>query len=367
MGSRDRKTVSAMVYAYYRLGHNKFKKTEDRILAALRLTNELPEILAYFTSTASPEIKAYLVQQLQEFDEMGLFSSDSSPAKASDGSEDYSSIFPWTNLLSEGIDKAAFAKSFLIQPDLFLRIRPGRKKSVIKKLEEANISFKPEDEDCVVLRNASKIDTVLEINRDVVVQDINSQRTASLLNEFGPTSQTVRIWDCCAASGGKSIMMYDRFPSVELTASDNRITILRQLDERFREAGIKNYQSFVADLIKDNVVLPDKKYDLVIADVPCTGSGTWARTPEQLYFFREERVDHYHNLQQSIVSRIIPKVKETGLLLYITCSVFARENEEVVDFIVKKKGLTLLKKKLFTGYNEKADTLFAALFTNPPV
>ncbi len=53
--------------------------------------------------------------------------------------------------------------------------------------------------------------------------------------------------------------------------------------------GIDNYKSFVADLTDNNDSVPETKYDLIIADVPCTGSGTWARTPEQLSFFKEEK------------------------------------------------------------------------------
>ena len=49
--------------------------------------------------------------------------------------------------------------------------------------------------------------------------------------------------------------------------------------------------------------------------------------------------------------------------MYITCSVFKKENEEVVDFIQQQHGLKLQEKKLLKGYDEKADTLFAALFT----
>jgi 16S rRNA (cytosine967-C5)-methyltransferase len=66
-------------------------------------------------------------------------------------------------------------------------------------------------------------------------------------------------------------------------------------------------------------------------------------------------------LQKKIVSRVVPSLRKGGVLLYITCSVFRSENEEVVDHIARDHSLKVEKKELLTGYNDKADTLFAAL------
>ena len=159
-------------------------------------------------------------------------------------------------------------------------------------------------------------------------------------------------------------MAYDVMQNLKLTVSDIRNSIIENLIERFREAGILNYESFVTDLISPNVKLPVSSYDLIIADVPCSGSGTWSRTPEQLYFFIKEKINFYRDLQKKIVSRIIPSMKENGYLLYITCSVFAEENERVAEYISKEHALKLVRSGLIKGYNDKADTLYAALFTN---
>ncbi|MBO9573545.1 MAG: methyltransferase domain-containing protein, partial [Chitinophagaceae bacterium] len=204
----------------------------------------------------------------------------------------------------------------------------------------------------------TKVDTVLELNKEAVIQDKSSQQTGALLAELKPEN----IWDCCAASGGKSLMVHDIIKSARLTVSDIRPSIINNLKERFSQAGIANYRSFVADLTDNNDKLPSEKYDLIIADVPCSGSGTWSRTPEQLYFFKEEKIDYYHQLQQKIISRIIPSITSGGYLLYITCSVFKKENEEQVAFLTEKHQLKLLQSQLIKGYHEKADTLFAALF-----
>jgi 16S rRNA (cytosine967-C5)-methyltransferase len=96
--------------------------------------------------------------------------------------------------------------------------------------------------------------------------------------------------------------------------------------------------------------------------VPCSGSGTWARTPEQLHFFSKKKIDEYSILQQKIVSNAIEYLDEKGYLLYITCSVFKKENEENVAFIQKNLNLQLIKSQYLKGYEMQGDTLFAALF-----
>ena len=156
-------------------------------------------------------------------------------------------------------------------------------------------------------------------------------------------------------------MAYDLKPSVEITVSDVRRSILQNLQQRFHQAGINNYQSFVADLSLSSPKMPGGKFDLVIADVPCTGSGTWARTPEQMHFFSLKGIDKYVSLQRKIISNAVNALNEKGYFLYITCSVFKKENEENVDFIQQQLGLSLIRSGYLLGYTMQADTLFAAI------
>jgi len=106
-------------------------------------------------------------------------------------------------------------------------------------------------------------------------------------------------------------------------------------------------------------------YDVILCDAPCTGSGTWSRTPEQLHFFDERKIESYAALQKKITSSVVPQLRPGGFFLYITCSVFRKENEEVAEFIKNNKvDLELIKMELLKGYDKKADTLFVALFQN---
>ena len=170
-----------------------------------------------------------------------------------------------------------------------------------------------------------------------------------------------KVWDCCAASGGKSILIHDLYPEAKLTVSDIRKTILINLAKRFQQAGITGYRSIVADLTNSKLPITHSSFDLIVCDAPCTGSGTWSRTPEQLYFFDEQKIVYYSNLQQKISGEAARYLKSGGYFLYITCSVFKKENEEVIKKLQIDGGLKLVKMELLKGYEQKADTLFAAL------
>lgn len=104
---------------------------------------------------------------------------------------------------------------------------------------------------------------------------------------------------------------------------------------------------------------------MIIADVPCSGSGTWGRTPEQLAFFDQREISKYAERQKAIIGNVGQRLQPGGYLLYITCSVFKRENEEVIAHCLAKQGLQLVKMEWLKGYDKKADTLFAALLQKP--
>jgi 16S rRNA (cytosine967-C5)-methyltransferase len=105
--------------------------------------------------------------------------------------------------------------------------------------------------------------------------------------------------------------------------------IILNLHQRFKRAGIKEYNYFISDLSKPDFTPSSSNYDLVICDAPCTGSGTWSRTPEQLFFFNEASITHYSELQRKIVVQVVQHLKAGGIFVYITCSLFRAENEEL--------------------------------------
>jgi 16S rRNA (cytosine967-C5)-methyltransferase len=356
-GSRDRKQIATLCYNFYRLGKAlPGNSVEERIFTGIFLCEQSGND---FLNFHRPEWNELISKPLAE--------------KISFAGLTIGNVFPWTGELSDGIDLPQFQLSFFEQPDLFLRIRPGHKSTVIKKLQDARLQFEMHDEDCIALPNATKLGAILDLDKEVVVQDHNSQRVLDFLKNpisgiqypVSSDQHPVSVWDCCAASGGKSILALDFLDGkIELTVSDIRGSILSNLKKRFETAGIKNYKSFIEDLSTFNFQPSTFNFQLIICDAPCTGSGTWSRTPEQLCFFKEEMLSEFSDRQKKIVSNVIPQLQKDGLFIYITCSVFKKENEELVNYIKEKFHLQLLQMELLKGYDKKADTMFTAVFLN---
>ena len=378
-GSKDRKHIAQLCYAWFRLGKALPKlDTGERILTGLFFCSHEPnELLQHLKPDWNEQTHLPLQEKMELVsNQHATRSSPSVPAQVGGQPVSLNEVFPWADALSDGINYDLFCAAFFTQPDLFLRLRPGAAPTVKSKLQQAGISFRDIGNTCIALPNASKVDTVIEPDQEAVIQDYSSQRIGELL-EFIRTSiegastsayakasadKSLRLWDACAASGGKSILAYDIFNRIELTVSDVRKSILINLEKRFAAAGINRYHTSVADLSTATSNIQHTLFDIIITDVPCTGSGTWSRTPEQLYFFDPHQIDRFSALQKKIVQHAIPHLKQGGFLLYCTCSVFNRENEEVVQFIQEQYPLQLLRKELFTGYAMKADTLFGAVF-----
>ncbi len=358
-GSKDRKNIAQLCYAYFRVGSAaKNIQKEEGIKIALFITNNEPgkwgelfdeNWLTNWTGTILQRL-AY-VESIQP-----LF--------------DRQQIFPFDKVLSAEVDSTLFSHGHLIQPDLFLRVRSNKLNKVKASLTNAGIQYHQLTDTTLALPNSTKLNEVIALDTDAVVQDLSSQKVGALIQKIDrkllSSPSSFSVWDCCAASGGKSILAHDILGSFKLVVSDIRSAILHNLSQRFERAGLRHYQQFVVDLSNihlqknNNIHLP--KADLLIADVPCSGSGTWSRTPEQLFYFNQQQIAVFQDLQQKIISNIIPSLNKGGYLLFITCSVFKQENEENSAFIQHKFSLQLLEQGIIKGYENKADTMFAALF-----
>jgi 16S rRNA (cytosine967-C5)-methyltransferase len=329
LGSRDRKLISAVVYTWYRCakgiaGSAWIDPLTDTFIAT-RQYNEIP-------------LHDQLAAQGIPFDEDALLAA--SPA------------------LSEGITRQQWLRSMLVQPSLFIRIRKN-KTQCLNLLLQRGISYEAVDDQSIALPNGSRIEDVLPADA-YVVQDASSRRTGDY---FRP-QKNEEWYDCCSGAGGKSLLLKDMEPTVRLTVSDRRESILHNLRERFKLYGLSINAAFVTD-VSDQAALAatmaGRTFHNIICDAPCSGSGTWARTPEQLYFFDAGRIQEYASLQKSIACNVATLLKPGGRLIYITCSVFREENEEVVSAIQQHTSLQLLESHLLNGISAKADSMFIAI------
>ncbi len=352
-GSKDRKQISKLCYAWFRTGGAwKNIEVKEKILASIFLCQDEPDdILTALKPEWKDQFDKHLSDKLAFLEYVGL-------------RLPVDEVFPLYDHISGLLtSRDEFVLSHLIQPRLFLRVRPGKEGLVEAKLRSAHIPFNIFDH-TIELPNSTDIAPVLTADLEVVVQDLSSQRTAEFVSKaLEIVGKKARLWDCCAASGGKSIMAYDLDPSIDLTVSDIRPAILHNLTGRFERAGIKKYRSFVADLSIEKQ--SGQMFDLVIADVPCSGSGTWGRTPEELCYFSSVKLERYIDLQQIIIKNIESSIRPGGVLLYFTCSVFRDENEDMVEYILKNTKLELRSMQLTSGWESRADTMFMAMFTSP--
>ena len=355
-GSKDRKHISALCYNYFRLGlAMKNSSAKQKIMMATFLCEKEP---SDFWDKINPEwnekinwpINKKLLLVKDEF----LITE----------------ILPYKQALSESIDVETYCLSMLEQPSLFLRIRPQCRLTTLKKLEKSKLHYQLINDTIIQLLPATNAEDFFVIDKEVVVQDYNSQQVLNYLqlNEvalFGDElqQQGLSAWDCCAASGGKSILLNDIVKrAIELTISDIRLGIVMNLHLRFKKANIKQYKYFIADIGDTSFTPPTTGYQLIICDAPCTGSGTWGRTPEQLCFFNLAAIKEFSDKQKRIVSNVMPHLRDGGIFVYITCSVFKEENEAIASFINTAFNAELLHQEVLKGYDKKADTMFVAIF-----
>ena len=356
-GSRDRKIIADLCFGFFRIGNAASAHSLiDQMVMGYFLTHDVD---GGYLAFANPP----LVDKIGENIDIKI-----EIIREQFKGFQLAELFPCHASVSAVIDQHDFALHHLRKPSFFLRVRPLKRDKVLAALKAASIPAKLVGDISIRIDANVDVEKLIDLDVDAVVQDISSQKTINLLADL-PAHPT-NILDACAGSGGKSIMLADRYRKVGLYVSDIREEILEELERRFKLAGIVAQKLFCTDLqhpmstqvAKSN--LPEGGVDLIVADVPCSGSGTWGRTPELLRSFDQTMISEYQFMQKSIVSRLPAQLKPGGHLLYITCSVFKEENDEVVEYIEQSLGLGLVRKEMISGINEGGDHLFAALFTS---
>jgi len=351
MGSTDRKVAGRLIYNYFRLGRAlpNLPADERLIVAEFLCNTQVNSFLQHFKPEWAACVDLPIEQKLQ------MIKTAYPDFKLED-------VFPWTDQISPSIHKQAFLISFFTQPDLFIRVRKGFENQVKAELKKADIKFKDEGNNCIAMPNGTRLENIFPIQHWFEVQDSSSQQTAQL---FKPNKWDA-WWDACAASGGKSLLLHEQEPNLKLVVSDIRESILANLDERFQRSGLNRYQKKILDLTGNvDPELHDYVFDGIILDAPCSGSGTWGRTPEMIGQFSKSKIEFFNRLQQDIVRNVVKYLKPGKPLIYITCSAFKAENEDVVNFLVKEFGLQVEEQGVLKGYQNKADTMFAARLIAP--
>ena len=349
MGATDRRNTSDLVYSWFRLG-----KAFDSVKREERLA-----VSVFLTANHIDNTKCFLIEKYSSLDpsmisvslidKLNVIREGNYPINITE-------LFPFNEKLSAGLERDEFAISMLVQPFTWLRINDTKKLEILALLEKNKISLIDEG-NRIGIQSGINLESK-GVKKDwYEVQDRSSQLTGEI---YLPRRR--ELWyDCCAGSGGKSLLLHSIEKAVKITVSDKRESIIRNLKERFRVNHIRDYFCIVADLESGTPAeLSNNYFDGIIADVPCTGSGTWSRTPEMLSFFDIALLETYIKRQKRILTNVASLVKSGKPLIYSTCSVFLRENEQMVEFICSELNFTCEKQLLIKGVTEKADTMFVA-------
>lgn len=161
------------------------------------------------------------------------------------------------------------------------------------------------------------------------VQDEGSQ----LLALLSAVKSGDKVVDFCAGAGGKTLAMAAMMNNKgTIYACDVHSKRLENLTKRTKRNGVHNVRTHVLSSENDKWVKKHKELaDVVLIDAPCTGTGTWRRSPDSRWNLTQESIDNLVELQQSILQSAKRLVKPGGRLLYATCSLLNDENESQVD------------------------------------
>ena len=130
-----------------------------------------------------------------------------------------------------------------------------------------------------------------------------------------------RVLDYCAGGGGKALALAAQ-PDREVFAHDHDPARMRDLPERAARAGAR------VSLLEGAAVADAGPFDLVLCDVPCSGSGAWRRAPQGKWLLTPERLAALNAVQDQILGTVTELVAPGGTLAYATCSVLKSENED---------------------------------------
>ena len=186
---------------------------------------------------------------------------------------------------------------------------------------------------------------------NIYVQD----PAASLAVSMAPEANFDNILDLCAAPGGKSLMLLEKYPDVEKFVAYDRSSRRQQLTRKNFE--LRNISHTVTC---DRSVLEDE-WQLILLDAPCSNTGVFRRRPDALWRFSSEELLNTVKIQKDLLDFSSSHVSSGGYILYSTCSIECEEDEEQVKaFLSRHKDFSLItQKKLLPG--EEHDGAFCAL------
>ncbi|MDD4817504.1 MAG: RsmB/NOP family class I SAM-dependent RNA methyltransferase [Victivallaceae bacterium] len=342
LGSRDRRFISETIFSFFRYwgvlrmlapdaaerletdGEITFSELEiSKLLLAAALLGNTPASLPEAAGMWASHLRIAMPVNW-DFASVGrLF-------KAPDEWNNPSALLPeWMEkYIAPEIDRAGFYRTLSKRPPLWLRDQSGRTAAELAAAGVAAIPHPRRPEMLAVPDGRINLYTLESFRRgDFEIQDAASQ----LIGLVCSPAAGERWWDCCAGAGGKSLQLASLMGRKgTVVATDVRGYKLEDLRRRARRAGFPNIVTREWDGKKPRVK-DQMKFDGVLVDAPCSCSGTFRRNPDGRWMLKEDELAELSALQLSILENAASGVKPGGVLVYATCSMFKKENGEVVE------------------------------------
>ena len=186
----------------------------------------------------------------------------------------------------------------------------------------------------------------------IELQDAASQAVVEALD----LQPGMRVLDFCAGGGGKALALAAH-QGVQVFAHDVNVARMRDIPTRAKRAGVQ-----VACVTSEELE-QQAPFDIVLTDAPCSGSGSWRRTPAGKWALTQDRLADLNALQSDILRSAAQLVRSGGVLAYATCSMLACENAGIVDeFLVQNPDWNETYRKSWL-VTHGADGFFSAHLT----
>ncbi len=181
-------------------------------------------------------------------------------------------------------------------------------------------------QDALIFKNFVRDDNFFE--GDYTFQSVGS---IAICDAVEPCEKLI---DCCAAPGGKSVLLASKCKEVlSCELHEHRVNLIRQY---YRRMNVTNVKEMQADSSVFNAEL-EEKFDGALCDVPCSGFGTVSENPDIKLNKNEENIRELNEIQLQIVKNCSKYVKRGGHLYYSTCSLFKEENDDIVESFLKEE------------------------------
>ncbi len=226
------------------------------------------------------------------------------------------------------IKDVALLKSLNEPASADLRVNSGLREQVLQDLRREGLFFAPTPYSPIGIRSSERVNlnNCIAYKEGVVeVQDEASQ-LAAILCDVRPEHKVI---DYCAGAGGKSLAIASLLNGKgKIEAHDIDWHRLEQIKPRLERLNIKNVVP-----VRE---LSGKDYDRFIIDAPCSGTGTWRRSPDAKFRLTPEKLNELTKIQSQLLEFALENTKVGGCIVYITCSILPDEDENIVSAFAQR-------------------------------